>query len=180
MILACILFWSVISFFAISRHVLQSAEVLGESMEPTMHEGDRFMILRTAYMFRDPQPGEIIAVLTPGDPTPSVKRVIAGPNDLVRIGGGHVYVNDVKLYEPYLAGHTYTQAEALRPRTRIVSPDCFFVLGDNRMVSADSRMFGALRREHIIGKILPQPGPDPGSLARQLADSRSPEEKVAL
>jgi signal peptidase I len=170
MILACILFWSIISFFGISRYVIQSAEVLGESMQPTMFDGDRFMVLRTAYLFRDPRPGEIIAVVTPGDSTPSVKRVIALPGDLVRIGGGHVFVNDVKLYEPYLAFGTYTQAEALGPQTRIVSRDCFFVLGDNREVSADSRMFGAFRREHVLGRILPQPGPDVDEGDRQLAD----------
>jgi len=166
MILACILFWSIISFFGISRYVIQSAEVLGESMEPTMYEGDRFMVLRTAYLFRDPRPGEIIAVVTPGDSTPSVKRIIALPGDLVRIGGGRVFVNNVNIFEPYLARGTYTRADGLGPRTRIVSANCFFVLGDNRDVSADSRIFGACRREHILGRIVPQPGPDVDTLAR--------------
>ena len=157
MILACILFWSIISFYGITRYVLQTAEVVGESMEPTLHDGDRYVVQRWRYLFKDPQIGDIVVVETPGHETASVKRIIGLPEDRIWVAGGFVYVNGLRLAEPYLSPRTETESKYIGDFTRLVSHQHYFVLGDNRGNSIDSRIFGAIHRDAILGRISPHP-----------------------
>jgi signal peptidase I len=109
------------------------------------------IVNRLIYRLGFPQRGDIIVFHYPGDPTDDyVKRIIGLPGDHLLIEGGKLYINDVLLDEPYLPENMRTF-----PRSRysnVVPEDSYFVLGDNRLGSSDSRNWGMLERELIIGK----------------------------
>ena len=154
MVLACMLFWSVISYECVSRFVCGTTQVVGRSMMPTLTDGERHLVDRLAYRFRLPHRGEIVAIRLPEDDFSSVKRIIALPGERIQIKDNAVYVQGRRLDEPYLAAGVRTLAGCLSDGAYEVGPSCYFVLGDNRDVSADSRYFGAVRRDCIIGRLL--------------------------
>ncbi|HEY8450250.1 MAG TPA: signal peptidase I, partial [Bacillota bacterium] len=100
--------------------------------------------------FTDPQPGDIVVFRYPLDPSRDfIKRVIAGPGDRIRIEEGRVYVNGEPLEEPYIRSRdSYNMPE------RQVPPGAVFVMGDNRTNSEDSREFGFVERDLIIGEAI--------------------------
>ena len=152
-VLAALLLWSVVSFLFISRFVLSAAEVEGDSMYPALCDGNRYLLNRWIYRFYDPQPGDIVAVQVPRYEDLSVKRIVASPGDKVQIKNGWVRVNGRRLEEPYLPAGVITTPGPLATASYRVDPGCYFVLGDNRSGSLDSRYFGAVRREWIIGRV---------------------------
>ena len=153
LILACILFWSIISYLLISHYAVGAGEVVGISMRPTLEDGERYLINRWIFRLRDPLPGEIVALHVYQEQGLSVKRVIALPEELVKIGEGSVYVNGKKLREPYLGPAVRTLGNGMSEKTYKVAEDCYFVLGDNRSESEDSRIFGAVPRSWIGGRV---------------------------
>jgi signal peptidase I len=153
LILACMLFWSVISYLLISRFALETGEVVGESMVPTLNDGEHFLINRWIFRFRDPRAGDIVALRMPDDEDLTVKRIIALPRDLVQIKNGFVFVNGKKLSEPYVPTNIQTVGEQLSDKVFKVEDNCYFVLGDNRPKSEDSRMFGAVPQDWLVGRV---------------------------
>jgi signal peptidase I len=123
--------------------------VRGSSMTPGIHDGDRILVDHLSLLFRDVHRGDIVVLQYPLDPSLDyIKRVIGLPGDEVCIDEGRVFVNGVRLEEPYIAEPD--------PRTSLrqrVAPDSFFVLGDNRPHSSDSREFGQVPRENLIGLV---------------------------
>jgi signal peptidase I len=104
----------------------QVARVEGRSMEPTLHDQDRLVVNKLAYQLHDPQVGDIVMLLHPNNPgQPLVKRVVAAPGETVALEQGAVLVPE---------GH-------------------YFVLGDNRNHSSDSRAFGPVPMKYILGRI---------------------------
>ena len=154
MILGCMLFWSVLSYLAISRYVISAAVVTGISMEPTLLNGDRFLLNKIGPRLTGYNRGEIVAIRLAGDEDLSVKRVIALPHERVQTRDGAVYVHRQKLVEPYLPAGTRTEGGDLGDSIFEVLPDCYFLLGDNRDESYDSRFFGAIHRSAIVGRIM--------------------------
>jgi len=154
LILACLLFWSIISYLLISRFVFQATEIVGSSMEPTLCPGARYVINRWIYRFRNPRRNEIITVWVPIHDEPSVKRIIALPDDSVEIRDEHVCINGYKIEEPYLMPGTHTVPGLVSTNAYVVEAGCYFVLGDNRGQSVDSRSFGAVRKEWITGRVI--------------------------
>lgn len=142
------------SYFCISHFFLQSVQVVGASMSPTLHHSGFYLLNRCVYWLRDPRPGDVVVIRDPIDQTYSVKRIIAGHGDTVRLFGGRVYVNGRELYEPYLPEGTRTYPHAHNHDTFRCGPDEYFVLGDNRMNSADSRVYGPIPRSRILGSII--------------------------
>jgi signal peptidase I len=118
------------------------------SMEPTLIEGDRILINRLSYHFREPKNGDVIVFHSPvtaGEDL--VKRVIAVGGDTVSVADGKLYVNGVVQNEPYLMEQNFAGEF---PETRI--PDGqLFVLGDNRNNSGDSRFFGPIDKKSVLG-----------------------------
>jgi signal peptidase I len=133
--------------------VVQSFVVDGESMQPTLYTGERLLVNKFIYRFREPKCGEIIVFHPPGEPNNRrfIKRVIGVPGDVVDIKDGIVYVNNKPLNSQY----TF---EKIRSRyfnvdfPLKVPEGCVFVLGDNRNNSKDSRHLGPIPMKSITGE----------------------------
>jgi len=160
LVMGCILFWSVLFYFITTQFVFQVSHVVGDSMNPTLYDGEQCFIHRWIYMLRGPYRGEIVAIQLPRYEDLSVKRIVALPYERVRIKDGKVFVNDEPLKEDYLTNGTATLNGPLPNRIFRVEHDCYFMLGDNRTESIDSRWFGAVHKDCIVGRIdLSEPSP---------------------
>jgi signal peptidase I len=123
--------------------------VRGSSMSPGIHDGDRILVNHLSYLFQDVQRGDIVVLQYPLDPNLDyIKRVIGLPGDEIAIDASGVSVNGQRIDEPYVAA----QDDHSRLVSR-VEPEHFFVLGDNRPHSSDSREFGQVPRENLRGKV---------------------------
>jgi signal peptidase I len=144
-----------VSYFLFSHFLLQSVKVVGRSMVPTLYDSQHYLLNRWIYYFRMPQPSDIVVLRDPSDGGFSVKRVIATPGDAIYLKNGSVYVNGCKLNEPYLVPGTQTFTEStFRNQLILCGKDQFFVLGDNRLNSVDSRTYGPVPRKNILGSIV--------------------------
>jgi len=157
--MAAMLFWSVLAYLFISRTILQSTEIVGVSMAPRFQAGERELIHRWRYLFADPRRGDIVAVQLPGEDELMVKRIVGMPGERLAIRRGLVYVDREPLPEPYLPRNTVTWPGYLHGSAWRIAADAYFVLGDNRRFSIDSRHFGAVPRSSIVGRIAPGPSP---------------------
>lgn len=144
---------SMASYYLISRFCISTVEVSGRSMTPTLFEGERYVLNRLSYLYREPQRGEVVVIRDPGHSDYAVKRIIAGPLDWVTFRDGKVFVNGKELKESYIPASTKTAVPATRPKDIILGKNQYFVLGDNRGASEDSRYYGAIKRDHIVGPI---------------------------
>jgi signal peptidase I len=146
----------VLSYFVFSRLGFQVVEVMGDSMHPTLRQSDHYLLKKWVYLVREPRPFEVVVIIDPQDTGFSVKRIIAAAGDTVELRQGEVLVNGIKLKEPYLrddsATHNWNGASS---QVFHLGPDQFFVLGDNREVSLDSRVYGPVPRRNVLGLITP-------------------------
>ncbi|NLG51111.1 MAG: signal peptidase I [Chloroflexi bacterium] len=133
---------------AVNVFLAQPRTVHGQSMEPNLHENQRVIVDLISLRFRQPRRGEIIILDLPErNSVPLIKRVVGLPGDTVEIKDGAVYLNSEKLDEPYLNQDTWGNMSA-----RVVPENNVFVLGDNRARSNDSRYFGMVPFENILGR----------------------------
>ncbi|HEX9027838.1 MAG TPA: signal peptidase I [Anaerolineales bacterium] len=138
---------SVVLFLGINA-VSSRIRVESISMQPTLYAGNFVLVNKLAYQLGKPGRGDIIVFRYPPDPTqvPYIKRVIGLPGDHVSIAGGKVYINGAQLIEPYLVTTTNRGGEWTVP------PNSLFVMGDNRNNSSDSRSWGFVPLQNVIGK----------------------------
>lgn len=128
----------------------QPVRVEGTSMVPMLQDQDRLFINKLAYHVGEVRHGDVVVFHYPRDPAKSyIKRVIALPGDRIRIDHGRVFVNDARLQEPYVPAR-YTD-ERSQPEMTIPGSE-YFVMGDHRSISSDSRDFGPVERQLIYGK----------------------------
>lgn len=125
-------------------------QIDGISMENTLHSNDRVFMSRVWTYVMPISHGDIVLcnIVDKNDSKNIIKRVIGLPDDHIVISGGEVYINDLKLDEPYLQGG-YTSGDI----DLVLNKDEYFVMGDNRWVSNDSRMLGSVGSDKIIGKV---------------------------
>jgi len=151
---------SVGCYFGISRFFLQSVEVVGVSMVPTLKDSNFYLLNRWAFQHSEPQRGDVVVIRDPGDHGFSVKRVIALAGESVYFKNGRVYINGAELGEPYLLPSTCTfTASAVQEQFITCGRDQYFVMGDNRSVSIDSRAYGPVPRPDILGLVVLPGGP---------------------
>lgn len=164
-------------FFVALRAVVQNFRVEGSSMVPNFSDGQYVLVNKAVYghvdsgtfptwvpvlggnsgsaryLFHPPQRGDVIVFHPPPPNDPSrdfIKRVIGVPGDTVDVGQGHIFVNGTELYEPYI--HQATLPINTRFTHLTLAPDQFFVLGDNRGNSSDSRAWGPITADEIVGR----------------------------
>lgn len=151
---------TIVFFFAVFtllQLTLPRSVVHGSSMMPNFTDGEYLVISRVHYLMGDPRRGDVVVFNVPGaspEDSSLIKRVVGLPNETVQIIDTIVHINGQPLDEPYI----------LEPCTAFRCPDSeapiqlgadeYFLLGDNRNVSDDSRNFGAVSRDHIIGEVL--------------------------
>lgn len=129
--------------------------VEGPSMQPNFRTGQVLMVGRVNYLLSDPQRGEIVVFNPPNQPPdepPYIKRIIGLPGETLEIRDTKIYINGVELNEPYI--NEPCEPSRCPNRTWVLGEKEYFVMGDNRNHSSDSRSFNQITRDRIIGEAL--------------------------
>lgn len=143
---------AVLFCFFLITFVAQAFRVQGTSMQPLLEDGERIVVNKLQYRFRPIERGDVVVFWYPRDPSVSfIKRVIGLPGDMIELKEGLVYVNGKLLDEPYLKGKESFRDLSNMPATEVRS-GFYFVLGDHRGSSNDSRNWGEVPEKYIYGK----------------------------
>lgn len=171
--MAVLLVGAVVLAVLIKSLLIQPFEIPSQSMHPTLQVGDRVMVSKVSYLWNDPGPGDVVVFSPPGrlqldrnvleivwhevreafgwydiSEADLIKRVIATGGDEIEIRRQEVWVNGELLDEPYLGSST-TQGEHF---TLQIEDDHLFLMGDHRSRSSDSRVFGTVHKDKVVGK----------------------------
>jgi signal peptidase I len=144
-----------LSFLFASHFVYSTMQVVGFSMHPTLINGDRRIVNHWWYHAFKIERGDLALVREPNTQSKVVKRIIAVPGDTVFIDGRVVHVNGHPLHEPYVPRGTHTSSPTHATTPLLLSQNQFFVMGDNRSHSHDSRSYGPVSRRDILGVVIP-------------------------
>ena len=138
-------------FINVSVFLFQNVRVEGKAMSPTLNDQDRAIVDKSAYRSRPPQVGDVVMLYYPLNPEKQfVKRVIGEEGDQIRIVDGQVFRNDVPIKDDYVAPE-YRSRDNWGPN--VVPQGYYFVMGDHRNNSSDSRHWGFVPKKYIIGKV---------------------------
>jgi signal peptidase I len=159
---------AVLVAFAVQAWLVKPYRIPSESMLSTLRPGDRVLVNRAVYHLREPQRGDVVVFRYPKDPAVVfIKRIVGVPGDVLKVVDGRLYVNGRRLQEPYVhrtAGRTDpTVAQAAVAGSTLHDPwslaepytvpaSEYFVMGDNRTDSDDSRDWGTVPRAAIVGE----------------------------
>ena len=140
--------------YVVIQYAVQTVHVLGSSMYATLHDNDLLVASKISYKLHHPQRGDIIVFKPPDEASRDfIKRIIALPGERIRITNSVVYINGQVLREPYLPEKwTYNNNWPASGQDQLVPPDEYFVMGDNRNHSSDSRTFNFIELSSILGK----------------------------
>jgi len=140
-LLVCVVFFWV--------RILIPIRVMGPSMEPTYRFGQVNFVNRWSFKFSPPARGDVVGVRMAGESVIYLKRIVGLPGERIRFRRGKVYINDEPLDEPYLRNPApWNEAEMQ------LAPDEYFIVGDNRTMSARDHTHGAFKRSDLIGRVL--------------------------
>ncbi|MDQ6741901.1 MAG: signal peptidase I [Candidatus Dormibacteraeota bacterium] len=142
--------------YVVINFAIQTVHVIGLSMYPTVNNEDYLVATKIDYRFHAPDRGDVIIMRDPFDSSRDfIKRVVGVPGDRLVIRDGHSYINGHLLEEPYINSEPWTinanwpAAPTSDPEGRLLGSDDYFVMGDNRNHSSDSRLFGFVHRNQI-------------------------------
>src|SRR6266496_6110757 len=141
--------------FLVIRFAVQIFNIEGRSMEPSLHDQELILVDKWTYLFRAPARGDVIVFIAPPQPSQDyIKRVIGLPGDVVTIQNTTVIVDGVTLKETYVDPNNNRGniVESKPVSNMVVPPNDYFVLGDNRDGSSDSRTWGFVPKQNIIGR----------------------------
>ena len=135
-------------FLFVYIFLVQPHRVKGESMVPSFEDGELLLTEKVSYRFGEVQRGDVIVFEAPiGRKVDFIKRIVGLPGERIEIRSGSVFINGVKIDEEYIDMASQGDIE------KLLSDDEYFVLGDNRLASSDSRVFGAIKRSVIRGRV---------------------------
>ncbi len=146
---------ALVIFLLIYLFLWQPHRIKGHSMEPNFHDGELILTNKISYQLHPPQRGDVIVFRAPMEEDKDyIKRIIGLPGEKVMVKDGSVYINGKLLKEPYLAPEVRTKGSYYLPdgQEKIVPPNSYVVMGDNRPYSSDSREWGPVPEKNIIGK----------------------------
>ena len=149
----------IIYLFAAQPHLVK-----GSSMEPNFHNGDYILTEKISYKFREPERGEVVVFKAPNRPDADyIKRIIGLPGEKIKVVEGIIYVNGEKLPEQYepINFQTFSGRFLQEGQEFTVPENQYIVFGDNRSHSSDSREFGPVDKDFIIGRALIRYWPAP-------------------
>ncbi|NCD01045.1 signal peptidase I [bacterium] len=138
--------------------LIQPFYVKGASMEPNFHDFEYLIINEISYRFNEPERGEIVVFRYPLNPQEYfIKRIIGLPGETVELKGGRVYIKNDENPDGFLLNEEYlsdpSSTYSVKEKITMLGDDEYYVLGDNRVASKDSRVFGAVNKSFIIGKV---------------------------
>lgn len=135
-------------FLFVYIFLVQPHRVKGDSMVSNFQDGELLLTEKVSYRFSEPKRGDVVVFEAPvGRQVDFIKRIIGLPGDRVEIKGGSVFVNGNKILEPYISALTQGEENVK------LGENEYFVLGDNRTASSDSRIFGSIKRKSIRGRV---------------------------
>lgn len=143
----------VAAYFVISRFVVTPVIIQGRSMQPTLKDGECYFLNRYVYLFKSPERGDLVVIKDPGHDDFAVKRIIGKPGDWLNLRDGSVFLNGRRLDESYLPKTERTFAPDLLEKWIQLGNEQYFVMGDNRSNSEDSRYYGRITNKMILGQI---------------------------
>lgn len=139
-------------FLAINLAV-QNYDVEGRSMEPRLHNQERLMVDKVSYLLHAPERGDVVVFVAPPEPSDYfVKRIIGLPGDVISIHGTTVVLDGVTLNETYVKPENQGNPTNRTIDNLVVPANSYFVMGDNRAESSDSRSWGFVPRKNIVGR----------------------------
>lgn len=139
-------------FLIVYLLILRPHKIKGQSMDPNFPDGEYLLTEKVSYYKSDPQRGDVVVFKPPISEDEFIKRIIALPGDSVMILNGKVFVNDTELKEDYIKVTT-NQSNFLSEGEKYIVPEGnYFVMGDNRPHSSDSRAWGPITKKVITGK----------------------------
>lgn len=147
-------------FLVVYLFLMQPHQVSGHSMDPNLNNSDYLLTDKISYRFNKPQRGDIVVFHAPdaancvqGTGCDYIKRIIGLPNETVEVKDNAIYINGSLLEESYLPAGTLTHpGDFTRDRAVTMGPDEYFVVGDNRGQSSDSRVWGGIQPDNIVGR----------------------------
>jgi len=148
-------------FLVVYLFFLQPHQVNGQSMVPNFQDGEHVLTDKVSYKIREPQRGEIIVFHAPPDAhcpegtgCDFIKRILGVPGDTVEVKDNAIWINGNKLSESYIpSDFAILPGNATKDKNVYLGPDEFFVSGDNRPYSSDSRSWGSITKDEIIGRV---------------------------
>ncbi|MBN1139958.1 MAG: signal peptidase I [Anaerolineae bacterium] len=139
---------TLVTYLLVRTFLFETYRVVGQSMEPTLQQDQRLIVSKLSYRLHEPQRGDIVVFHDPHDSSRNlIKRIVGLPGEILEIRNGLVFVNGQQLDESYLNDYSGRS----EPQTAIPE-GYYFVMGDNRNNSSDSRSWGALDAAQIVGK----------------------------
>lgn len=152
-VLAIVGLLCLLAYYTMSRFVVTPVVIQGRSMTPTLRDGECYFLNRLIYFFKAPARGDLVVIKDPGHNDFAVKRIIARPGDWLNLKDGKVFLNGECLRESYLPKGTLTATPDSQEKWVQLGREQYFVMGDNRACSEDSRIYGRILRENILGAI---------------------------
>lgn len=142
-------------FFFVYLLIMRPHKIKGQSMHPNFPDSEYLLTEKVTYYFKKPTRGDVIVFMPPISETDEfIKRIIALPGETVAIKNGRIYVNGILLNEPYISDDVKTTGGSFlsEDETVRVPKDEYFVIGDNREHSSDSRSWGPIKKKSISGR----------------------------
>jgi len=141
-------------FFFVYLLIMRPHKIKGQSMHPNFPDSEYLLTEKVTYYFRNPQRGDVVVFTPPVSEDEFIKRVLALPGEKITLRGGRVYINGKLLEEPYLAKELRTDGGSFLEEGEefTIPAGQYFVMGDNRPHSSDSRAWGPISKKPISGR----------------------------